>query len=56
MCPHNIHVQSKLATGFRPVAVLPKLPVDGVYFIMGNDIAGGKVYPTPEVVDVPIPL
>ncbi|XP_033972270.1 uncharacterized protein LOC117471407 isoform X1 [Trematomus bernacchii] len=52
---HKIQVQSKLATGFFPVAVLPKFPVDGVDFIMGNDIAGGKVYPTAEVVDVSVP-
>ena len=35
---HRIHVQSNLKTGFFP----------------GNDIAGGKVYPSPEVVDIPI--
>ena len=32
----------------------PSFPIDGVDFIMGNDIAGGKVYPSPEVVDIPI--
>ncbi|XP_034055446.1 uncharacterized protein LOC117535174 isoform X1 [Gymnodraco acuticeps] len=34
---HNVHVQSELATGFFPVAVLPKFPVDGVDVIMGPD-------------------
>ncbi|KAK0136879.1 hypothetical protein N1851_026962 [Merluccius polli] len=52
---HRIHVQSRLVTGFCSVAVLPSFPIEGVSFIMGNDIAGGKVYPTPEVVDIPIP-
>lgn len=32
-----------------PVAVCPCFPIDGMDFIMGIDIAGGKVYPTPEV-------
>lgn len=27
----------------------------GVDFIMRNDIAGGKLYPAPEVVSVPVP-
>ena len=51
---HRIHVQSNLKTGFFRVAVRPSFPIDGVDFIMGNDIAGGKVYPSPEVVDTPI--
>lgn len=32
----------------------PPLPIDRVYFIIGNDLAGGKVYPAPEVVTVPL--
>ena len=51
---HYIHVKSDLITGFFPVAVRSCFPVDGVDFIMGNDIAGGKVHPSPEVVDLPI--
>lgn len=51
---HNVHIQSKLIKGFFPVAVRPCFPTEGVWFIMGNDIAGGKVYPVPEVVDSPI--
>ena len=50
---HYIHVTSDLVTGFFPVAVRPCFPIEGVDFIMGNDIAGGKVYPAPEVVSVP---
>ncbi|XP_049439159.1 uncharacterized protein LOC125892873 [Epinephelus fuscoguttatus] len=51
---HSDHVQSKLVTGFFPVAVRACFPIDGVDFIMGNDIAGGKMYPVAEVVDVPV--
>ncbi|KAK7926200.1 hypothetical protein WMY93_008510 [Mugilogobius chulae] len=52
---HNVHIESKLVSGIFPVAVRDQFPVDGVDFIMGNDIAGGKVYPSPEVVSQPIP-
>ena len=33
---------------------LQSVPVFHVDFIMGNNIAGGKVYPAPKVVSVPI--
>lgn len=52
---HRIHVQSGLATGHFPVGVRSCFPIEGIEFIMGNDIAGGKVYPVPEVVAIPIP-
>ncbi|CAI5660699.1 unnamed protein product [Oreochromis niloticus] len=52
---HRIWVQSDLVSGVFPVAVCPCFPIDGVDFIMGNDIAGGKVYPTPEVTKTPDP-
>lgn len=52
---HSIHVQSKMVSGFFPVAVRSHFPVDGVHFILGNDIAGRKVFPDPEVVDTLIP-
>lgn len=51
---HNVYVESNLACGVFQVAVRDKFPIDGVDFIMGNDIAGGKVYPCPEVVNMPI--
>ncbi|XP_058260273.1 uncharacterized protein LOC131362376 [Hemibagrus wyckioides] len=50
---HCIHLQSDLCTGFVRVAVRPSLPVKGVDFILGNDLAGGKVMPVLEVVDKP---
>lgn len=47
----HIHVQ---ITAFFRVAIYSYFPIDGVDFIMGNDIASSNVYPAPEVVDVPI--
>uniref|UniRef100_A0AAV2JIU0 Uncharacterized protein n=1 Tax=Knipowitschia caucasica TaxID=637954 RepID=A0AAV2JIU0_KNICA len=41
-------------SGVFPVAVRDQFPIDRVEFIMGNDIAGGEVYPSPEVVSRPI--
>lgn len=52
---HNVHVKSDLMTGLFSVAVRPCFPVDGVDFIMGNDIAGGRVYPVLQVVNTPVP-
>lgn len=51
---HRIHLQCPLLSGWFDVAVLPDLPVAGVDFLLCNDIAGGKVSPTPVIVDVPV--
>lgn len=51
---HKLHLQSKLITGFVKVAVRSELPVKGISMIIGNDLAGGKVHPLPEVVDNPL--
>ncbi len=50
---HQVHLQSKLCTGFVKVGVRECLPVKGVEFILGND-AGGKVFPVLEVSDNPV--
>lgn len=50
---HRVSLDSCLATGEYKVGVCPSLPVEGVTFIMGNDIAGGKVIPVLEVLDSP---
>lgn len=50
---HQVHVKSPLITGVYPVAVCPELPTEGISFLMGNDIAGNKVTPALEVVDLP---
>ena len=47
---HSFHIMSGLVTGFFPVAVRASFPIDGVHLIMGNDLAGSKVFPVPEVV------
>lgn len=49
---HCIHIASSNATVFFTVGVCPDFPINGVVFIMGNDIAGGKVNPVPQVVNV----
>ncbi|XP_029945218.1 uncharacterized protein LOC115386902 [Salarias fasciatus] len=51
---HNIHFESDLVSGVFPVAVRDRFPIDGVDVILGNDIADGKVYPSPEVGSQPI--
>ncbi|KAL1282575.1 hypothetical protein QQF64_001378 [Cirrhinus molitorella] len=50
---HRVHLQCKLLTGFVNVGVRSLFPVKGVTFILGNDLAGGKVTPVVEVVDKP---
>ena len=50
----QIYVKSGIMTGFFTVGVRSCFPIDGIDLIMGNDIAGGKVYPVPEIVDFPI--
>lgn len=37
--PHVVHIKCKLLTGLFPVGAC--FPINGVYFIMGDDIAGG---------------
>lgn len=51
---HKMYVESKLVSGVFPVVVRDQFPICGVDFIMGNYINGGKVYPSPEVVNQPI--
>lgn len=51
---HMIDLFSPLVSGRVKVAVLPRFPFEGVSFILGNDLAGGKDFPLPEVVNDPI--
>jgi hypothetical protein len=51
---HSVHLNSDLFTGLAEVGVRPTLPVKGVTFILGNDIAGGRVSAKPIVVSKPI--
>lgn len=50
---HWVYLKSALVTGFVQAGVRPSLPVKGITFILGNDLAGGKVMPMLEVADAP---
>lgn len=50
---HQIHLDCGLAKGVFKVGVCPSLPVRGVTFLLGNDIAGGRVMPVLEVLERP---
>ncbi len=49
---HVVNIKSDLATGVFQLGVCKKLPVDNVSFILGNDIAGGNVFPWPVCISV----
>ncbi len=49
-----MHVHSKLCTGFVKIGVRECLPVKGLELILGNDLAGGRVFPVLEVFDNPM--
>ena len=51
---HMIHLHSLLVLGHVKVAVLPEFQIDGILFILANVLAGGNVFPLPEVVNDPI--
>lgn len=42
---HKMELTSALVSGEVEVAVRPELPVDGVDMILGNDLAGDRVWP-----------
>lgn len=48
---HYVHLHSKLVSGKFPVALCAALPIHAVIMLLGNDIAGGKIIPTLEVLD-----
>lgn len=50
---HKLNLKSELASGIVTVGVRPTLPVEGVSFLLGNDLAGGKVVPVPQVTNEP---
>lgn len=52
---HNVYITSNLVNGLFPVAISSGLPIRGVDLLLGNDIAGGKVTPSLEVLDTPLP-
>ncbi|KAK3894093.1 hypothetical protein Pcinc_002112 [Petrolisthes cinctipes] len=50
----SIDLQSQLFNGQAMVGFVEELPVPGVDFLMGNDIAGGKVSVAPVVPETPV--
>lgn len=48
---HKAHIQTELVSGVFPITVCPALPISGVTMLLGNDIAGGRVVPSLEVLD-----
>ncbi len=56
---HRIMLLSQLVSGEVVVGVHPSLPVEGVDIIMGNNLAGGRVWPDtfspPVVSSFPLP-
>lgn len=51
---HRVHLQSDLVSDFVKVGVRSSLPMQGISFILGNDLAGGKVMSSLEVLEKPI--
>ena len=52
---HKAYLRSNLVSGVVTVSVGPTLPIQWIAFIMGNNLAGGKVdlHPELQVVDEP---
>lgn len=51
---HTVHLKSNLVSGAVKLGVRKQLPVEGVDLIIGNDLAGGEVFPTPIVTHTPL--
>ena len=51
---HRVKLQSNLVSGVVTVGIRPSLPVKGVDLILGNDLAGGKVFADPCVTSFPL--
>lgn len=51
---HAVFLESSLVKGLVVIGVRSKLPVEGASFILGNDLAGGKIILNPEVITGPL--
>ncbi|XP_073715771.1 uncharacterized protein [Misgurnus anguillicaudatus] len=51
---HSVFLTSDLVTGPVKVGLRSRLPVEGVSLILGNDLAGAKVFPHPIVAKTPV--
>uniref|UniRef100_A0A7N8YF56 SCAN box domain-containing protein n=1 Tax=Mastacembelus armatus TaxID=205130 RepID=A0A7N8YF56_9TELE len=50
---HFVQLTSRVVSGKCRVVIRAQLPIEGVDLILGNDLAGGQVFPSPEVVESP---
>ena len=50
---YQVTLRSKVVSGLVSVGVVTSLPVPGVDLILGNDLAGDKVYADPEITTTP---
>ena len=50
---HNIYLSSDFVTGLVAVGIRPSLPLKGVHFLLGNDLAGDKFVVNPLLTTVP---
>ena len=50
---HQVYISSSHVNGPVTVGITSSLPVDGIDFLLGNDLAGGKVVPNSLVTDMP---
>ena len=50
----RVKLDSKLVTGVVTVGVVLSLLIDGIHFLLGNDLAGDRVDVTPVVVESPV--
>ena len=51
---YNIELNSLLVSGAVTVGIVAELPMRGISLLLGNDLAGGKVLPSPIVCDTPV--
>ena len=50
---HQVYISSSHVNGPVTVGITSSLPIDGIDFLLGNDLAGGKVVANSLVTDIP---
>ncbi|KAK2897115.1 hypothetical protein Q8A73_013495 [Channa argus] len=50
---HFVHLSSNFVKGTCKIAARDQLPIAGIDLIFGNDLAGGEVFPSLEVTEIP---
>ena len=50
---HQVYISSSHVNGPVTVGITSSLPIDGIDFLLGNDLAGGKVVANPLVTSMP---